>query len=906
MSRIQSSVGLITGVPIEETVNKLMELNSFPRQQLEGRNTLLKNEQTAVTELLTLVIGVQLTTDRLGQKSLYSATKVTSSVPTALVATSNGSPKVGNYSFVPHQMAQSQQLTSSLFPSGDQNLDTGNLVIHTGGFLDESVNLDTLNGGAGVSRGFISITDRSGATQKVDLRFAQTASDVVDAINSTDSLNVVASLRGGSFVLTDVSGGSSSNLQVKEVSGGTTAADLGLANISTSNTTISGTSVLTLSRSTALRELLDGRGIVLPGSGNPLKFETQDGSEISFSTELNSSSASLGQLIDEINAAGDGKIKAEIAQDGLSLEITDLTTGSETFAISSPDGDLAQQLGLAGPAIGGVVSGAPLLAGLGDVLLSSLAGGDGLGPLGELAITDRSGASDTVDLSQAKTIGDVIEAINSSSVGVQAQLNRSKTGIEIVDTTGATASDLIIANADATNSADKLQIAATNSDGSISSGSLNKQFIHRNTLLSNWKQGSGLTLGSIKLQDSLGQSATLNLATSKPKTVGDVIDAINALSLGIEAKFNETGDGLLLVDTVEGEGSLSVAEVGNGSVAAQLGIAGTASVIQTATGSVRGINGSQTIRISTTSDMTVKELVDEINTISGTPVNASLLKVGSAGVRLLLNGSHTGAQGRVTVESDVGISFSETSAARDALIAFGATESGGGVLVASSTNTFTGLIDDLQLTIASTSDKAVAVSVTENQDNVTKQIETFVEQYNKLRDRLTSLTVFDQSSNSVGLLFGKSSALRVDLAYGRFLTGQFRGVGSVRSLAQVGVRLNETGKLVFDKSKFEEAMQADPAAVQEFFAKEEEGFAARAKSLADSLAGVDSGALLSRSNSLQSQIELNGKRISSMNVRLDKQRTRLLTQFYNMETAIAKLQTNLTALNQLQIIPAAT
>ncbi len=91
--------------------------------------------------------------------------------------------------------------------------------------------------------------------------------------------------------------------------------------------------------------------------------------------------------------------------------------------------------------------------------------------------------------------------------------------------------------------------------------------------------------------------------------------------------------------------------------------------------------------------------------------------------------------------------------------------------------------------------------------------------------------------------------------------------------------------------------------MEEFFTKEDTGFSAKAKALADSLAGIESGALLNKSNSLQTQIEQSGKRVDSMNTRLDKQRERLLAQFYNMESAIAKLQQNLTALNQMQIIP---
>ena len=48
-------------------------------------------------------------------------------------------------------------------------------------------------------------------------------------------------------------------------------------------------------------------------------------------------------------------------------------------------------------------------------------------------------------------------------------------------------------------------------------------------------------------------------SATKPKTVGDVIDAINALTNGVEARINDTGDGILLVDTADGTSTLGVA-----------------------------------------------------------------------------------------------------------------------------------------------------------------------------------------------------------------------------------------------------------------------------------------------------------------------------------------------------------
>ncbi len=153
----------------------------------------------------------------------------------------------GKYQFVPVQLATQQQYTSSLLASAIKLVGAGQVEVHAGGFLDTSVLLDELNGGAGVARGQIRITDRSGASATIDLRYANTASDVVDAINSSTDIRVAAKLDGDRFTLVDSTGGTGT-LAVSEVGGGTTARDLGLVNISTSSISASGTDVLSVTR----------------------------------------------------------------------------------------------------------------------------------------------------------------------------------------------------------------------------------------------------------------------------------------------------------------------------------------------------------------------------------------------------------------------------------------------------------------------------------------------------------------------------------------------------------------------------------------------------------------------------------------------------------------------------------
>jgi len=898
MAGIQASNGIVTGIDIQGTVDQLMNLAAAPRTRLTNTTKQIQNEQIALTSLTALVVGVQLSTDRLGQASLYSATTATSSSSTTIKASVSGTPKTGSHSFIPVRQASAQQLTSSLLTSKDQLVGAGEVVIHQGGFLNDSASLDQLNGGTGVARGSIRVTDRSGASKAIDLRFAQTVNDVVDAINKTDGIQVVASVDGDRLKISDTSSGVGT-LSVSEVSGGTTAADLGLSAISTSGSSATGTSIQSLSNRTALSSLLDKRGLVLPPTGAALKFDLRNGESVSLTTTLNPNNASLGDLLSAINTAGNGKLTASIAADGKSIDFKDLTTGSGTFEGSSPSGSLATALGINKSTASDTIKSEPLIAGLNDVLLSSLNGGNGLGALGQLTLTDRANVSATVDLSSAKTLGDVIDAINQAGNGVRAQLNRTRTGIEIVDTTGSTANPLAVTNfADSTETATKLQIAASVSSDSINSGSLDKQWLNENTQLKDWNQGKGMTLGSIRFTDSAGKESAINLAQLAPKTVGDVLKAINNLTIGVEAKINETGDGILIVDTAGGSSQLKVADVGNSISAKLLGIAGTAKELTVDGQSIDGIDGTRTLRIETTATTTVTQLTEKLNALEGS-VSANLISFGNSGVRLVLNGTQTGAAGRVSVDSDLNLGFSETVTAKDALLAYGASETSGGVLISSSTNQFTDVVDGVKLEVLATSTTPVTISVNKNNDGIAKQLRTVVEQYNKVRDKIKADGSYDEASKTAGVLFGSSSILRIDLSFGKLFTGRVNGAGDIKSITQLGVRLNDQGKLEFDESKLNAALAANPEAVQEFFTKEKTGFSAKAKDIADTLAGVKNGSILSRTQSLQAKIDQNNVRIANFTTKLDKQRTRLLNQFYNLEKSISSIRNNLNAINSI-------
>lgn len=911
MGRITSNVGLITGLPITETVDQLMKVAGAPRDLLTKRTEDLQSQQLAVNTLATRLLSVQFELGKLGKESLFDAKQVTSSDETLLSAAveTDGNPVAANYLFTPVQSATSQQLISQRFADLGDAFSAGSLSFRTGGFVDKGISVEQLNQGAGIARGSIRITDKNGDSAVIDLSKALTVDDVVESINASTAINVTATAEGDAFRLTDNSG-QSGTLSVQEVNGGTTAADLGLLSISAAGgtTTALGDDVFSLHEDTSLSQLNDGNGVYFTDDESELDdllITLADGT--SAGVDL-SGATTLGDVVEAINNDEDfsGKLTAAIAEDGNRLELTDLTSGGGSFTVSNGIlGTAAEDLGLTNTAAGGVITGERLVAGLQDTLLASINGGNGIATLGDLQITNRSGVLSTVDLSGAETVKEVIDAINSQATDVTAAINSQRSGIVLTDTTGSTASNLIVASGGGATVAEDLNLVIDDAVDSVDSGSLNRQTLSEASLLKDINGGSGVAkIGDIKITDTNGVSVALDLNNGEnpTRTIGEVIDAINATSLGIEARINDTGDAIVLVDTAGGEGEITVTDL-NGTLSADLGLAGTSTEVEVEGTPTQVLDGSSIQNIEIEEGDTLATIVDKIND-SNSGVLASILNDGQ-GYRLSLTVEKTGSANQLLLDlQDSNFRFQEIAQAQDAVLAYGnGALGGGGVLLTSSDNTFDEVVDGLNLTLHGTSDTPVNVSVSEDEAPLISAVEGFVKAYNSLRDHLEDATSFDETDMSTGLLFGTNEALRVDTELSRALTDRYFGLGSFESLEQIGIGVTDEGTLELDKTKLSEAFNTDPAGLEKFFAEETIGVVAKFNDVVDRLAGEENGLLSNRSDALQNTIDTNDRKLEQLNESLERQRERTLLQFFQLEQVIAGMQQNQTALAGLQPLP---
>jgi flagellin-like hook-associated protein FlgL len=200
--------------------------------------------------------------------------------------------------------------------------------------------------------------------------------------------------------------------------------------------------------------------------------------------------------------------------------------------------------------------------------LVSLRQGQGIQP-GSIAITDRTGNTATVDLSQAVTVGDVIDAISAASgVNVTATVNNTQSALTIVDDNAAPVRNLTITDIGNTTTARDLGIAVDR-PGPIVGPPLPPQ-LTSTTALNLLYEGRGVNLGTIHITNGT-QETDIDLSTAH--TMGDVLSAINTSTAGVQATFN-TNATALQVRSTNASTVAVVTEVGGGQSAAALGLGG--------------------------------------------------------------------------------------------------------------------------------------------------------------------------------------------------------------------------------------------------------------------------------------------------------------------------------------------
>lgn len=609
--------GLGSGLDTNKIIEGLMAIKRRTITNLETAKEEEEIKKNAWTSLSTNVLSLQTSSYSLSRTSTFEAKKALVSDEKVLSATVTNSAIPGTYSFYVNQLATAHQLTTSGINDIDKTeVGNGTVTIEIGGGdVVPKTELRDLNGETGVQLGSIKITDNKDAVAIIDLSNVFYVEDVLDKINSANGINLTATLNATKDGINISHADGDKIKTIEEMSGGNTAHDLGIFGDNYNDTNITGSNVYYLSTDDSLMALNDGLGIDLG------KFKINN-TEIDLSTaktindvitEINKVSGVTASLSDKSTVGG-----------GKGLHLDGVTSVVEVGA-----GTTAADLGIKGMTTTG--DGKQVFAGMNTVLLSNLSGAAAEGirgtgfKIGYGAGADEAAISITGDIILAEVL-DTINAL-SGTTKVAARYNASGNGLELYATDGTTKFNVI--ENGSTTAADLGIVRADKSSTVLKGADLDHKYIGENTLLSDLNQGSGVSKGKIKITNKAEIGFEVDLSATSIDTMGEVIAAINAASTtagaGITASINATGDGLLITDASGGTAAnLTIAEVGSGKTAKDLGILGSSTGVK--------LDGSfeTTLYFGTVSGVTTTTTTTTTNSITNTadtPIKSNLADI---------------------------------------------------------------------------------------------------------------------------------------------------------------------------------------------------------------------------------------------------------------------------------------
>ncbi|HEX4071913.1 MAG TPA: flagellar filament capping protein FliD, partial [Planctomycetaceae bacterium] len=896
---VQSSVGPVSGINYQTLVTALVASQQLQvttiQNEISADQTKQGDYQTLAANLSTLATSLQ----TLGTNSTFQNYQVQTSDDNQLSVTATSSASPGSYQFQSVQLASSQVSLSQGFANATtQTIGTGTLTIANGGGLAPPTLLDALNGDQGVQLGSLQITDAAGHTAEINLSTAYTVNDVLNAINNNGVADVTASTDGGHIVLTDSSGGSGS-LTVANLNGDQTATNLGI-NQTSSSGTITGQNVYQAAATTDLSQINDGNGIYTVGSSAALAVTLSSGTTLNVNL---SGASTVGDVVNDINNAtgNNGSLVASIVNGA--LQLTDNSGGSGTLSVADENGaSVVNALGLNVAASGNTITGKPLLAGINSVLLSNLNGGQGITQTGEIELQDRTGQTATINLTGATSLDQVINAINNATttggqkLDLSASIDSAGTGIEVTDTSGSTADNLVIQDVGGSTLATQLGIATNSATSSIDSGNLNLQYVSNATSLSTYApDGAAVPDGSFTITNSAGKQATITV-NSSTKTLGDVINLINSSGLNVTAQLNSTGDGFTLTDNAGGTGQLTVTESDGNDTAADLRIAGTGTTVS----GHSVIDSRQATVINVTSGETLDNLVNQIG--SSGIVSASVVSDGSPfnPDHLALTATTPGQGGQFFVsESGINLGLQTTTQAQNALLLVGTGSNA--IIQTSSTNTFNNALPGLNVQLQAVGTSPDTATVSQNTSTIVTAIQSFVSNYNNFITQAQSLTSFNTSTDTASPLQGSPTVSTAENELNTLITQPFNSSNSpIQTLVDLGITVNSDGSLSLNTTQLQTALQNDSSAVTSFFTTASTGFAAVAQSTLTGITDPNTGTFTLASNVLQDSINNYQTQITDLNAILTNQEQQLTNTFANLETFISQMQDQSNLISALQ------
>ncbi len=304
-------------------------------------------------------------------------------------------------------------------------------------------------------------------------------------------------------------------------------------------------------------------------------------------------------------------------------------------------------------------------------------------------------------------------------------------------------------------------------------------------------------------------------------------------------------------------------------------------------------------------------------------VTASIVR-DSSGARLVLRSTATGASGavRIAAVDDDGNSTDATGLSALAFdpptaasqlppvtgqmaqtqVAMDAQASINGLTVNSATNTLSGVIDGVTLTLARVTSAPVTVNVALDTASQRKAVTDFAKAFSDMNTYIASQTKYDATTKTAAALQGDRSTLTVQSNLRSLFLGTSAASSAFKSLSDIGLAIQSNGTLALNDAKFSAAL-SNPTELAKLFSStsvadpSQQGFGVRVKAMASQLIDTQ-GAIGTHTQDLRASIARNQTDQQRLTDRVALTKERLLKQYLALDTSLSQISGESSSLTQ--------
>lgn len=229
----------------------------------------------------------------------------------------------------------------------------------------------------------------------------------------------------------------------------------------------------------------------------------------------------------------------------------------------------------------------------------------------------------------------------------------------------------------------------------------------------------------------------------------------------------------------------------------------------------------------------------------------------------------------------------------------------------SDTNVFDDVIQDLKLTVLRVSDKdsngdikSNKVDITTDKTAIQETVQKFIDGYNALQGKLTSLgkrnsIVGGVSQDDGGALAGDSTTRAISNFMSNLITTPSDTSTIYSTIFEMGIKMDNKGQLSLDKEKFGEVVDKNFDQVAGLFGGEN-GLAAKLTTGLKEYTKTG-GLLAQRTDTLNSDLRSLSQKQATTNEQLVKYEAALRAQYGSLDALLVKMNNSAAALSALQI-----